>query len=174
MTNRIVGAAALAAALLLAVPACKHKSGGTIEESHRMASSVRFSDPSTAGQLTSGFYGLEAKAWRWSARQFAVTLRPPARSAQQGAVLIVHGTLPASSLAKLGPMTLTASLNGTALAPETYSTAGEFIYRREVPANLLAADSVRIDFSLDKSIPPGDEDKRELGLVVSSVGLVPK
>jgi hypothetical protein len=139
-----------------------------------MASTVRFSDPTTAGQLTSGFYGLEAKAWRWSAKQFSVTLRPPAHAAQLGAVLVVHLTYPASSFAKLGQIMLTASLGGTALEPATYPAAGDFIFRREVPADLLAGDAVRVDFSLDKAIPPGDVDKRELGLVVSSVGLVAK
>jgi hypothetical protein len=44
--------------------------------------------------------------------------------------------------------------------------------RREVPANLLSDDAVRVDFRLDKALPPGDADKRELGVVASSAGLV--
>jgi hypothetical protein len=44
--------------------------------------------------------------------------------------------------------------------------------RREVPANLLSDDAVRVDFRSDKALPPGDADKRELGVVASSAGLV--
>jgi hypothetical protein len=89
-------------------------------------------------------------------------------------VLELHLTVPPPSIAKLGGITLSASIGGTALAPETYSKAGEYTYRRDVPANLLAGAAVRIDFQLDKAMPPGDGDKRELGVVASSVALVSK
>jgi hypothetical protein len=168
-------AALLAAALLLAAPACKHETirvRETEEEAPRLASLVRMNDPAVAKQLTSGFYDVESDAWRWTMRQFAVTLAPPARAAQQGAVLEFHFTIPRPSLAKLKSLSLSATTGGTVLAPQTYTKAGEYTYRREIPANLLAGDTVRIDFQLDKAIPPGDTDKRELGVVASSVNLV--
>jgi hypothetical protein len=115
---------------------------------------------------------VEANAWRWTQGQFAVTLRPPARAAQQGAVLELHLTVPRPSIEKLQRLSLSATVAGTALTPETYTKAGDYIYRRDVPANLLAGDTVRIDFQLDKTMPPGAVDKRELGIVVSSAGLV--
>ena len=59
---------------------------------------------------------------------------------------IVHLTVPASSIEKFGPMTLTGSLGGAALASETYAAAGAFLYRREVPPNLLAVDSVGVEY----------------------------
>ncbi|MEI9975447.1 MAG: hypothetical protein WDO73_27300 [Ignavibacteriota bacterium] len=96
------------------------------------------------------------------------------RAAQQGATLELHLTAPAPSIQKLGSLTLSASIGGTTLGPETYSKAGEYTYKRDVPANLLAGDTVRVDFQLDKVIPPGDVDKRELGVVASSVALVAK
>jgi hypothetical protein len=171
----------LLAALLAAAPACKHPtvhSTDTIEEAPRLASSVQMGDRGAARQLASGFYDIEANAWRWTMQKFAVNLRPPARAAQQGAVLELHLTVPQPSIQKLGSVTLSAVIGGTALTPETYSKAGDYIYRRDVPANLLAGDAVRIDFQLDKAVPPGDagnsEDKRELGIVASSVGLVAK
>jgi hypothetical protein len=61
------------------------------------------------------------------------------RSAQQGAVLELHLTVPPPTIAKLGSITLSASIGDTALAPETYSKAGEYTYRRDVPANLWRA-----------------------------------
>jgi hypothetical protein len=170
-------AALLLAALLLATTACKHpkvRARMTIEEEPRLASSVRTGDPAAASQLASGFYDIEANAWRWTSRQFAVTLRPPAQAAQRGAVLELHLTVPRPSIARLKSLSLGASIGGAALAPETFTKAGDYTYRRDVPANLLAGEAVRIDFQLDKALPPGDVDKRELGVVVASAALVPK
>jgi len=167
----------LLAALLVAAPACKraHVSHvDTVEEPPRLASLVHMNDRTMAGQLTTGFYDIENNAWRWTMQKFAVTLRPPARSAQQGAWLDFRLTVPPPAIQKLGRITLSASAGGAALAPETYSRAGEYAYRRDIPASALAADSIRIDFELDKAIPPGDVDKRELGVVASSIALVAK
>jgi len=166
--------ALLAAALLLAAPSCRRPKvqvQETEEEAPHLASTVQMADPAAAGQLSSGFYDVEANAWRWTQRQFAVVLRPPVRAAQQGAVLELHLTIPRSSMDKLKSLSLSASIGGTALAPETYTKAGDYVYRREAPANLLAGEKVRIDFQLDKALPPGAVDKRELGIVVASVGL---
>ncbi|HUB81058.1 MAG TPA: hypothetical protein VMB03_19775 [Bryobacteraceae bacterium] len=167
----------LLAVVLLAAPACKRahvRHVDTVEEPARLASLVRMNDATMAGQLTSGFYSIENGAWRWTMQKFSVTLRPPARSAQQGALLDFHLTIPPPSIEKLGSVTLSASAGGAVLAPETYSKAGEYTYRREIPASALAGDSVRIDFQLDKAIPPGDVDKRELGVVASSIALAAK
>lgn len=177
MSKPFPGAPALVAALLLAAPACKHQDvhvTDTVEEAPRLASTVHMGDRTMASQLPSGFYDVESGAWRWTMRKFAVNLRPPARSAQQGAVLELHLTVPPPSIQKLGSITLSATAGGAALAPETYSKAGEYTYRRDVAANLLAGDAVRIDFQLDKAMPPGDVDKRELGIVAVSVGLISK
>jgi len=167
----------LIAALLVAAPACKRaplRHVETVEEAPRLASSVLMADRTLSKQLVSGFYDIESDAWRWTRQKFAVNLKPPANSAKQGAVLEMHFTVPPPSIQKLGSITLSATVGGTALAPETYSKAGEYSYRRDVAANLLAGDSVRVDFVLDKAIPPGDVDKRELGVVASSVALVAK
>jgi hypothetical protein len=167
----------LIAALLIAAPACKRdkvRHVDTVEEAPRLASSVQMGDRTMAKQLASGFYDIESDAWRWTMQKFAVNLHPPARSSQQGAVLELHLTVPPPTIQKLGSITLSATVGGTALDPETYSKAGEYLYKRDVPANLLTGDAVRIDFQLDKAMPPGDVDKRELGVVASSVALVAK
>ena len=168
----------LIAALLLAAPACKRdqvKRVDTVmveEQGPGLASSFRMGDSTMAKQLAGGFYDIESGAWRWTMQKFAVTLGPPPHAPQKGAVLELHLTVPQSSIQKLGSVTLSASIGGTALAPETYTQPGEHVYRRDVAANLLAGDAVRVDFELDKVVPPGDIDKRELGVVASSVGLV--
>jgi hypothetical protein len=65
-------------------------------------------------------------------------------------------------------------VNESELSPETYTQAGEFTYSRDVPAKLLSGDSVKVEFFLDKSLPPGAGDLRELGVVVTSAGLESK
>ena len=48
---------------------------------------------------------------------------------------------------------------------------GQYTYTRDVAPNLLGSEAVRIDFQLDKSLPPSSADARELGVIVASVGL---
>ncbi len=173
MTKRV----AVLAALLLAAAACNYEripKQPTIEEAPRLASTVHMGDPADAAQLVSGFYDIEGGGWRWTQKQFAVTLRPPAQAARKGAVLELHLTVPEPSIEALKSLTLTASVGGTALAPETYRKAGAYTYRRDVDASLVSSDAVRIDFQLDKAIPPGATDLRELGIVIESAGLVAK
>ncbi|MGA2197051.1 MAG: hypothetical protein ABSH40_17445 [Bryobacteraceae bacterium] len=168
---------AVLAAMLLAAAACNYQRiprQPTIEEAPRLASTVHMGDATAAAQLVSGFYDIEGGSWRWTQKQFAVKLRPPAQAARQGAVLDVHLTVPEPSIEALKSLTLTASVGGSTLAPETYRKAGEFIYRRDVDPRLISGDAVRIDFQLDKTIAPGASDLRELGIVVTSAGLLAK
>lgn len=143
----------------------------TIEEAPRIASTVKMGDPKQEAQLVSGFYGIEGGAWRWAARQFTVILRPPFGASQRGGTLILNLTVPQVVIDKLKNVSLTASIDGSPLSPESYTQSGPFTYKRDVPANLLGADSVKVDFQLDKAIPPTGSDLRELGLVVNSVSL---
>jgi len=167
---------ALLAALLCVSTACKHRNVGTIEDGSTpaLASAVHLADPRSAHQLAAGFWDVEARAWRWSKRQFAVVLRPPKGSAQKGATLSVTLTVPPVIIEKETSVTLSAAIGDTKLASETWSKAGNYVFKADVPAAILAGDSVRIDFELDKAMPPSDKDARELGIVVSRVGLVSK
>ncbi len=133
---------------------------------------VNVADPSTAKQLVGGFYKIEAKSWRWTSRQFIVSLLPPPGSEQRGAKLNLHFFIPDDQIAKLGPMTLNAEIDDYSMSPETYSTGGEHYYIREVPANLLHTNIVPVIFSFDKASPPAGADGRELGAVVSLISLI--
>ena len=139
----------------------------------RVQSTFRMSDTSAAGQLLSGFYPVEANAWRWTARKFSVLLRTPPGAAQAGGNLSLNFTIPDVSIQQLKSVTLSASVNGMMLKSQEYTAAGTQVFTADVPASMLAADSVKVDFALDKSIPPG-VDKRDLGLVAASVGLAAK
>ncbi len=167
-----------ACALTLAIPACKREEkarrGATVEETPELASVVHVADPKAAFQLVRGFYGLEQNSWRWTMRQFSVVLRPPAGAAKNGATLQLKLSVPEPIIKRLGPVTLSASAGGAALQPEPLAEAGEYTYTRDVPASVLGGDSVTVDFALDKALSPGDVDKRELGIIVITVGLEPK
>ena len=139
-----------------------------------LASVVKASAVSQEAQLLNGFYPIEANAWRWTARQFSVLLRTPKGAAESGAMLSVKFTIPQVAIDHSHSLTLTASVEGTPLKPGTYSKADQYEYREDVPAAVLAKDAVRIQFALDKAIPPTGGEKRELGIIVSSVGLQTK
>ncbi len=141
------------------------------ETAPALASTVHVGDPHSAAQLIAGFHQIEPGGWRWTEREFAVMLRPPFGAAQKGATLEVTLTVPPLIVQKLHAISLAAAINGAALPPETWRQPGNYTYRRSVPASLLGGAAVRVDCQLDKALPPGDTDLRELGVIVQSVGL---
>jgi hypothetical protein len=173
----LLGPLALIAALVLAPAGCRRqrvKVQETEEEAPRLASMIHMADPRAGSQLLSGFHDIEQNAWRWTERRFSVALRPPAGSAQNGGVLNLKFTIPEVTITKLQEITLAASVNGSPLPPETYKKAGDYTYTREVPPHVLTGESVRVDFTLDKALAPGEADGRELGVVVLNARLEPK
>ena len=165
-------------ASLLIIPACKRKDNvrvaKTEEQGASLASVVHVADPNSASQLVSGFHDIEQNSWRWTMGAFSVTLRPPSNSAQRGATLELHFSIPEPMITKFKTMALSAKIGATALPPESYTQAGEFVYKRDITPDLLTGNSVKVDFALDKFAQPGEFDGRELGLIVTSVGLEPK
>ena len=167
------------ATLLLAAPGCnrqrRQRQAVTVEETGPgIASTVNVADPRTAIQLLKGFHEVEQNAWRWTRSQFSVTLKVPPGAAIKGGVLEVKIAVPDPVIQRLKSVTLSANAGGVALAPETYSAPGDQIYRRDIAASALSGDAVTIDFSLDKFLAAGAVDGRELGIIVSSLGLATK
>ena len=140
----------------------------------RAAAGIQVADPRAAPQLVSGWWDVEDHAWRWTTRKFAVALRAPIGAARRGAILRFRFTLPDVFLAHFKSVTLSASVQGKPLAPETYRRPGAAVYTREIPADLLSAPSIRIDFGVDNTFSPGKGDSRELGLIAHSLGLESK
>ena len=143
-------------------------------------------DSNLIGQFGVGFYSAfmvadrvevvsrkatEDNAWRWTSKDFSVNLRPPIGAAAQGAVLNFAFSFPQVAVDKLHSVTVSATVNRTALPPQTYSAEGQAEYKRDIASNLLSGDSVRVDFHLDKAMPPGNGDMRQLGVIARSVGL---
>jgi hypothetical protein len=165
----------LACALIFSIVACTGKHNQVVQNEEQdtgphLTSTLRMGDPKAATQLVSGFYGIENNMWRWTAGKFSTLLQTPAGAAQNGATLTFTFTVPDVVIQKLKTVTLTASINGMALKSAEYNAAGAYTFSADVPASALKAEAVKVDFALDKSLPP-DVDKRELGLIATAVAL---
>jgi hypothetical protein len=164
---------AVTAALLAGVMGCKSKERVTVqteEEAPRLATMLATNDPRAAAQLLSGFHGLEGNAWRWTAGHFAVMLRPPLGAGQSGAVLKLQFAIPSAVIDKVKTMTLSATVGGVKLDPETYTKAGDYTYTRDVPAAALPGDAAKVEFAFDKFLAAGSVETRELAAIATSVG----
>jgi hypothetical protein len=75
---------------------------------------------------------------------------------------------------QLQSVTLSASVNGTQLPPETYTAAGEQTYSHDVPPEALRKDSATVEFALDKYVHPSGAERRDLGVVASMIGFQAK
>lgn len=146
----------------------------TEEEPPALASIVHVADPATTAQLLRGFYGLEQNSWRWTAGSFAVRLQPPVTAARRGARLEIKLAVPDPVIQKLGKITLKAKVGSLEVAGETYSKPGEYIYAREIPAGALTGEAVVVECTLDRVLEQAEGDRRQLGIVVISVGLAAK
>lgn len=181
METKFIRSAGAAVALLLALTGigCKGKHSRVAVQNEeetappQQASVVGMSDPAANTQLISGFYGLENNSWRWTAGKFSAVLRTPPGAAQSGATLTFAFSMPDVVTQKLGKIALTAMINGMVLKTDQYDKPGPNIFSADVPPSVLNTDSVKVDFVLDKSLPPGS-DNRELGVIATSVGLAAK
>ena len=141
----------------------------------KLVSQLKMDDQDTAAQLIQGFYPIEGAApWRWTAGKFAVVLKSPLGAAEKGATLTLAFSLPDAVIQKTGPVTITALAGEKKLRSQTYKDGGQNFFTADLPPELLGKDSVTVDFVLDKSLAPGTVEKRELGLIASSIGLETK
>ncbi|HEX5226372.1 MAG TPA: hypothetical protein VFW44_01625 [Bryobacteraceae bacterium] len=157
-----------AVSLVLSLTAC-----------HRIqapASIVHMADPATAGQLIQGFYAVEGtgeNSWRWVAPEVALALGPP-RVAKNGARLRIRLYFPETQIDKVGPIRLTAFVDGEALAPQTYAKAGNYEFVRDIPQCLLDSNVVPVRLSFYPYAPKSDTEGRILAAVMSMAALEPK
>ena len=136
-------------------------------------STIRMADMHAKKQLISGFYNLEAGAWRWTRKECSVQLAVPRGAAESGAVLKFQGSAPAEALASTGSITMSSSVSGVSLPPQTITKPGEFVYQADVPASAVQALTVTAEFRLDHTFrAPNDE--RELGVISSVISLQSK
>jgi hypothetical protein len=140
------------------------------------ASIIQMGDRAVASQLISGFYDIEgggSNRWRWTGPDFSLALASPP-APQHGARLVLRLYFPETQIQKLGPMTLTAFVDGQPLAPETYAKSGDYDFVRDVPACFLDTNVLPIAFSLDPYSPKSAGEGRDLGAVVLMAALEPE
>lgn len=136
-------------------------------------SSVHMADARrTEQQLLKGFHRLEQGVWRWTARAFSAGLLPPPGSGGHDVQLEFHLVVPEIVISRLGPVTLSARMNGAPAGNETFAVPGEYRFVRPAPAGVLREGEVaKIEFELDKAFWPDEPPKRELGVIAVSVAL---
>jgi len=166
---------ALLLAALLVLSGCKRQQPVQVEtveeEGLELVSAVHAADPRAASQLVRGFHDVEQNAWRWTRGKFAITLKVPAGASEKGGLLELKFAVPESVLARKKKITLSASIDGAAVEPESYEATGEQTYRKEIPAGALRTPAVTIDFALDQFLAAGEVESRELGVVFTSISL---
>jgi hypothetical protein len=149
--------------------AAKEPSPPPKPERPALATSIEFSKESA--QIDRGFHEIEYGAWRWTSGNFAFRLGLPPR-APFGSVLTIELTVPEIVIQRSKDANLTCAVNGAPLAPQTWTQAGSYTFRRDVPATAAAVATV--ECVVAKAIPPGTPDKRELGIILKSVKLEAK
>jgi len=129
----------------------------------------KFADQPASVLYGRGWHAPEDEGWRWTERQFAVRFESARKAAASR--LKVGLYVPGPVLARFGRITLEAIANGMALAPETFTVAGEHEYVRSLAPFSTATSDIRVDFSLSAALAPDAQDGRERGIVVTSISV---
>ena len=118
----------------------------------------------------SGWHEQECvETWRWTERKFSAVFTDLASDTDH--VLSLDFFLPEVIQNALGSLEIGGSINGHPLAPKSFARSGHYKYEQTVPESALIKRPVVVEFTLDKALPPGERDSRELGLVVASLRL---
>jgi len=120
-------------------------------------------------QLLSGWYPIENGAWRWMAKQAQAELRAPPVPLNFEMLLF----FPTDYMQRVGgPVTVSVTIDGKRLTQATYAQPGGHRLESGVPRNLLASPAPKVTVQLNRAIPPGDSEQRELGAVVQQLGFI--
>ncbi|MBI3684355.1 MAG: class I SAM-dependent methyltransferase [Acidobacteria bacterium] len=159
--------------VLAAFTACHRKEaakpGAASQDRNLPVTEIGVTDPDLQPRLRRGFYE-GTPAWKWTGKDFAVSLDAP--EWQQQTFLILDFTVTSELLSEVKTVTLSAKVNGVEVGKGEYSKEGRFTFRRAIPDKALLRKPVEIEFSLDQAahFPDG----RPLGLIVVGVSLKPR
>jgi hypothetical protein len=138
----------------------------------QLLSRVEAADPRAAPQMIEGFYPLEQRLWCWTSRKFTVALAPPRSVPGLPMEVVLLFTLPEVIIDKLGPITLTARIDGAEVGSRLYDQPDVgLVFDAEVPENLLSNGRTVVEFELDKSMIVDEVPRRDLGVVFLSAAL---
>lgn len=109
---------------------------------------------------------VEGSGFRWTRQNPTLLFQP--RSAA-GLKLKLEFTLHPEVVSKIGPVTLTISINNKLFDTVTYGKPGAYHYEKPVPPGYLTPDSPAfVSIALDKTLDTPDGNK--LGLVLNGAG----
>jgi hypothetical protein len=135
-------------------------------------SSFSVGDLRARPQLLSGWYGVEEGSWRWMAREAEVALAPPADGPL---VFEMQLYLPPGHMARAGgSVTVSILAGGQLLGAHPYTEPGSYSLVEPLPRELVSHPLTKLTIRLNRAVPPGKGDRRELGLVVQRLGLAAK
>jgi hypothetical protein len=166
--------AAVAVASLAGSTACK-KDEAAPDVVLPPVSVLAMAQPRAERQLVAGFWAVENNSWRWTKHNFVVLLAPPPGAAQKGANLELRFSMPDSVISRRQSVTLSATAGSVNLVPATYTAAGAYLYKADVPADAFKTGGpVMVAFSTDRYLRSGEVEQRELALIANSIGLTAK
>jgi hypothetical protein len=135
------------------------------------AHSFTMRNPDETKQLAAGIYAVENSGWRWTAGAFSLVLATPRGAPARGATLVFEFDIVDAILRRTGPVTLTAYLNEMEVGAKTYGAAGAQRFSAMIPPELIRQSPAVIDFQLDRYVPGGVLEGRELGVIAHTVRL---
>lgn len=116
--------------------------------------------PRYSVHLKEGWHALEQNSFRWTESRFSIEINRPH--------LIHFSTFRFDfRLPSTGPVTLSSKVNGVEMPPASFDGEREQFYSIQIPNEALQGAAIRIDFAIDKWLPAGPADERELGLLVA-------
>jgi len=117
-------------------------------------------------ELVDGWHEIEGAGWRWTRQKFS--LRAGFESGARPERIAMRIFMPPDAFARLGPLTLSAAVNGQPLRPFRLNKPGDHTFKARFRCS---ADAPLFAFELDKCTPPSPDEPRELGIVVSAIAV---
>ena len=113
-------------------------------------------------ELGAGWHQPEMVGWRWTEQRFFAGTESADRTFKS---LRLRFYIPQVLIEKWGSLSIGATVNGISIAPESFTSDGEFEYI----GVFSPSKSVQAQFELDRALPPDDSDIRERGIIVAEL-----
>jgi tRNA (mo5U34)-methyltransferase len=116
-------------------------------------------------ELLEGWYDVEDAGWRWTQREFAARVRGTESFHPRAVSMRLF--LAEKLMRRCNPLHVSMSLNGRPLKPEVFRSAGPQELVRTLRGDPSGEFVFR--FQLSGALPPDENDRRELGVIVESM-----
>ena len=134
----------------------------SLEPAAGLSHFIAMNDPAVDANLVSGFREKSEGTWRWAREHPVMRFNlPPLGHARFTMVFV----LPDATFPITGPLTLTVSVNGHALAPARFDKAGEHEFQCDVPAEYLKTGVNLVAIEPDKAVAPNPGEKLSFVLI---------